>query len=64
MLLFNYLQIRKQWKHDHNVFDEGLLVRQAGGGKSWDGIRKVWERQVRLSYQSFSHVRVHDQFHS
>lgn len=46
------------------MFDESVLLRKTSGGEGGDKTRHVRKWQVRLSYQSFTHVRVHDQFYS
>lgn len=45
------------------MFDESMLLWKASGRKGGDGIRQVRKWQVRLPHQSFTYVRVYDQFH-
>lgn len=46
------------------MFDQGLFVRQAGGGEGGNGIRQIRERKVCVSDPPQPHVRVHDQLYT
>ena len=59
-----FIQVREQWEYDHHLFNKGVLLWQAGGWESRDGIRPIWEWPFRLPHPSFAHVRVHDQLYS
>lgn len=41
-----------------------MLVRQAGGGKSRNGIFALGKFKVYLPHSEVTDVRIHDQFHS
>lgn len=57
-------QIRKQWEHRDNMFNESVFVRQASRRKSWNWVFSFGEFAIHLSHSAVADVRIHDQFHT